>query len=64
MRFTDSSYDSERLSTIGIDFKRAIVKFEGEDINVQIWDTAGQERFHTITAGTLNSRLLPFRHLF
>lgn len=51
MRYTDSSFDSERLSTIGIDFKKKVVQFEGEDIHVQIWDTAGQERFHTITAG-------------
>lgn len=50
MRYTDSSFDSERLSTIGIDFKKKVVKHEGEDIHVQIWDTAGQERFHTITA--------------
>ena len=50
MGYTDGSFDSERLSTIGIDFKKKVVQFEGEDIHVQIWDTAGQERFHTITA--------------
>jgi GTPase SAR1 family protein len=63
MRCTDSSFDSERLSTIGIDFKKKIVKYEGEDIHLQIWDTAGQERFHTITAGIwsyVGSQPLPY----
>mmetsp|Transcript_7352 Transcript_7352/g.9953 ORF Transcript_7352/g.9953 Transcript_7352/m.9953 type:complete len:200 (+) Transcript_7352:74-673(+) len=50
VRYTDSVFDDERLSTIGIDFKKKTIEHNGEKISLQIWDTAGQERFHTITA--------------
>mmetsp|Transcript_34613 Transcript_34613/g.97610 ORF Transcript_34613/g.97610 Transcript_34613/m.97610 type:complete len:216 (+) Transcript_34613:360-1007(+) len=49
VRYTDSTFEPDRLSTIGIDFRRKRVNVEGHDIDLQMWDTAGQERFHTIT---------------
>jgi len=48
-RFSDDSFTSTFISTIGIDFKIKTIDFKGKRIKLQIWDTAGQERFNTIT---------------
>eukprot|EP00121_Abeoforma_whisleri_P006648 Awhi_evm1s6052 len=48
-RFSDDSFTSTFISTIGIDFKIRTIEMEGKKIKLQIWDTAGQERFRTIT---------------
>lgn len=48
-RFSDDSFNSSFISTIGIDFKIKTIELDGKKIKLQIWDTAGQERFHTIT---------------
>lgn len=48
-RFSDDSFSSSFISTIGIDFKIKTIDVDGKKIKLQIWDTAGQERFHTIT---------------
>jgi len=50
LRFSDDKFDSNLLSTIGIDFKIRTLVIDGLKIKVQIWDTAGQERFHTLTS--------------
>ncbi|CAG5091559.1 Oidioi.mRNA.OKI2018_I69.PAR.g13132.t1.cds [Oikopleura dioica] len=48
-RFSDDTFNTTFISTIGIDFKIKTVELQGKKIKLQIWDTAGQERFHTIT---------------
>uniref|UniRef100_A0A0N5ANJ1 Ras-related protein Rab-8A n=1 Tax=Syphacia muris TaxID=451379 RepID=A0A0N5ANJ1_9BILA len=48
-RFSDDSFNSSFISTIGIDFKIRTIDLDGKKIKLQIWDTAGQERFRTIT---------------
>ncbi|XP_074599762.1 ras-related protein Rab-10-like [Brevipalpus obovatus] len=48
-RFSDDTFHSTFISTIGIDFKIKTIDLRGKKIKLQIWDTAGQERFHTIT---------------
>ena len=48
-RFSDDSYTTSYITTIGIDFKIKTVEIDGKIYKLQIWDTAGQERFHTIT---------------
>ncbi|VDM43845.1 unnamed protein product [Toxocara canis] len=48
-RFSDDSFNSSFISTIGIDFKIRTIEVDGKKIKLQIWDTAGQERFRTIT---------------
>ncbi|KAI5012761.1 hypothetical protein ZWY2020_025027 [Hordeum vulgare] len=50
-RFSDGSFTTSFITTIGIDFKIRTVELDGKRIKLQIWDTAGQERFRTITAG-------------
>jgi len=49
LRFTEDTFNSTFISTIGIDFKVKTVDIDGERVKLQVWDTAGQERFRTIT---------------
>ncbi|MED6220295.1 Ras- protein RABE1d [Stylosanthes scabra] len=50
LRFTDDTFTTSFITTIGIDFKIRTVELDGKRIKLQIWDTAGQERFRTITS--------------
>ncbi|KAM9294696.1 ras-related protein Rab-13 [Gastrophryne carolinensis] len=49
VRFSEDSFNSTYISTIGIDFKIRTTEIQGKKIKLQVWDTAGQERFKTIT---------------
>ncbi|KAK8496608.1 hypothetical protein V6N13_024759 [Hibiscus sabdariffa] len=49
LRFSDGSFTTSFITTIGIDFKIRTIELDGKGIKLQIWDTAGQERFRTIT---------------
>ncbi|XP_030524126.2 ras-related protein RABE1c isoform X1 [Rhodamnia argentea] len=49
LRFSDGSFTTSFITTIGIDFKIRTIELDGKRIKLQIWDTAGQERFRTIT---------------
>ena len=49
LRFSDDSFSTNFITTIGIDFKLKTVEIDGKRVKLQIWDTAGQERFRTIT---------------
>lgn len=48
-RYTDDTFLTSYISTIGVDFKITTCKYNDKNIKLQIWDTAGQERFQTIT---------------
>lgn len=48
-RFTDDTYTSDFISTIGVDFKVKTLEIDNKKIKVQMWDTAGQCRFRSIT---------------
>lgn len=55
MRFTDDTFCTSYLSTIGVDFKIRTIERTTQDgrnqiFKLQIWDTAGQERFRNITS--------------
>jgi small GTP-binding protein len=47
-RYVDNEFDSNYISTIGVDFKIKNVEKNGKNIRLQLWDTAGQERFRAI----------------
>merc|ERR1712224_266608 len=49
LRFSEDSFTTSFITTIGIDFKIKTIELDGKRIKLQIWDTAGQERFRTIT---------------
>eukprot|EP00891_Asterochloris_glomerata_P001043 jgi/Astpho2/1043/Aster-00863 len=50
LRFSEDSFTSSFITTIGIDFKIKKILLDNKWIKLQIWDTAGQERFRTITS--------------
>uniref|UniRef100_A0A3Q7GRC3 Uncharacterized protein n=1 Tax=Solanum lycopersicum TaxID=4081 RepID=A0A3Q7GRC3_SOLLC len=54
LRFSDGSFTTNFITTIGIDFKIRTIELKGKRIKLQIWDTAGQERFRTITTDITN----------
>lgn len=49
LRYSDDSFTSSFITTIGIDFKIKSIAIGDSKVKLQIWDTAGQERFRTIT---------------
>ncbi|KAF2600605.1 hypothetical protein F2Q68_00007801 [Brassica cretica] len=49
LRFSNGSFTTSFITTIGIDFKIRTIELDDKRIKLQIWDTAGQERFRTIT---------------
>ncbi|MCO5605711.1 hypothetical protein L7F22_059895 [Adiantum nelumboides] len=49
LRFSDDTFTTSFITTIGIDFKIRTIELDGKRVKLQIWDTAGQERFRTIT---------------
>ncbi|GJU84465.1 Ras-related protein RabE1c-like protein [Tanacetum coccineum] len=54
LRFSDGSFTTSFITTIGIDFKIRTIELDEKRIKLQIWDTAGQERFRTITTDIRN----------
>eukprot|EP01083_Nonionella_stella_P272002 922126_1 len=49
VRYSDDTYNSSYISTIGVDFKIKTFDMNNEIVKLQIWDTAGQDRFKAIT---------------
>ncbi len=50
LRFFEETFSRAYMSTIGIDFKKKVVKVDHhEKVFYTVWDTAGQERFKSIT---------------
>ena len=49
VRYCDDTFQTEYLTTIGVDFKIKRIDYQGQSITLNIWDTAGQERFRNIT---------------
>lgn len=50
LRFSEDSFTSSFITTIGIDFKIKKLLLNDKWVKLQMWDTAGQERFRTITS--------------
>ena len=48
IRYVDDKFDSDSLSTLGVDVRYKFVSLNNKKIRLDIWDTAGQERFKNI----------------
>ncbi|XP_078038328.1 RAS oncogene family member Rab27 [Augochlora pura] len=53
-QYTSGTFDSNFMSTVGIDFKEKRVIYQTANgrtqrVHLQLWDTAGQERFRSLT---------------
>lgn len=49
IQYVDETFNSNYISTIGVDYKTKQIQFESKNIQLCIWDTAGQERFKHLT---------------
>jgi small GTP-binding protein len=49
LRWHYDTFESNYISTIGVDFQIKTVEIDGVRVKLQIWDTAGQDRFRSIT---------------
>ena len=49
LRYTEETFNSKLVNSIGVDFKMKKKEIDGKIIKVQIWDIAGHERFRSIT---------------
>ena len=49
LRYTEETFNSKLVNSIGVDFKMKKKEIDGKITKVQIWDTAGHERFRSIT---------------
>ena len=45
VRFVEDRFDTNYLSTIGVDFQFKTFSIEDQKFRLDIWDTAGQERY-------------------
>uniref|UniRef100_A0A671UH62 small monomeric GTPase n=1 Tax=Sparus aurata TaxID=8175 RepID=A0A671UH62_SPAAU len=61
-RFSEDSFNTTFISTIGIDFKIRTIELDGKRVKLQIWDTAGQERFRTITTAYYRGAMVSLHH--
>lgn len=50
IRFADSMYEGNQMSTIGVDFKIKTIELDGKRVKLQLWDSAGQERFRALSS--------------
>ena len=50
LRYIDTSFSANHLTTFGMDFRNKIVQTDFGAIKLQIFDTAGQERWHTLSS--------------
>ena len=49
LRYTEETFNSKLVNSIGVDFKMKKEEIDEKVIKVQIWDTAGHEKFRAIT---------------
>ena len=57
LRFSDDSFTTSFITTIGIDFKIRTIEEDGKRLKLQIWDTAG-----SAFASCLHARAASFAH--
>ena len=49
MRFVKNEFNSNYMTTSGIDLKTKDIEVKNKKIRIQIWDTAGQVKYRTVT---------------
>lgn len=54
-RAIDRTFTKDIGSTIGVDYRLLLTKFNGRKYKVQCWDTSGQDRFSTISRGYIRN---------
>ena len=57
-RFAKNNFENQYKTTIGADFVRKTIPWEGHEANkvkLQLWDIAGQDRFARLTRAYFNN---------
>jgi small GTP-binding protein len=54
-KYTNNIFDSQQLSTFGIDFSLKTIKINGEEITLKFFDTAGQEQYRSLSSNLIKS---------
>ena len=54
LQYTTQKYNTQILSTIGVDFKSKVINIDNNKVKMLIWDTAGEERFRNIASQYYN----------
>lgn len=49
IRYTDNTFSTEQITTLGVDLKKKNMVIDGSKIVLQLWDTAGQDRYAAVT---------------
>ena len=49
LRYMDNTFETDHLTTVGLDYRLVNLEYKSKPIKLQIWDTAGQDRFKSIT---------------
>jgi len=49
LRYMDNTFETNHLTTVGLDYRLIELEYKNKPIKLQIWDTAGQDRFKSIT---------------
>ena len=49
LRYMDNTFETNHLTTVGLDYRLIDLEYKNKPIKLQIWDTAGQDRFKSIT---------------
>ena len=55
VRYVDDKFEEAGISTLGVDYKYKIIKFESLKIKLQIWDTSGEEKYRSIARNFLRN---------
>lgn len=59
-RFTNNTFQSNYLTTIGVDFGMKTIDIDNTIVKCQIWDPAGQQKFSAITSSYFNGAHILF----
>ena len=55
VRYVDDKFEEAGISTLAVDYKYKIIKFESLKIKLQIWDTSGEEKYRSIAQNFLRN---------
>jgi small GTP-binding protein len=47
-RYTTGAFGTEPAATVGVSNVQVVLRYQGDELPVNIWDTAGQERFRSL----------------
>jgi len=48
-RFIENKFNSNYMTTSGIDLQTTVIEIKNKKVRIQLWDTAGQEKYKAIT---------------